>query len=663
MTHTRNIQEILKINKERNALLDELYNPIYGIGSMIPRSLLRYSDQGKVIEYQCPNHLLKMPVISKLAELGSVEKLVIDIFKEYSPSRHEQITEQLFQLRLDEDFEFYAFTCVTIPEKDGDRLVPFKLNRPQRKTIARYEKMRVADKPIRAIIVKARQWGGSTVTQIYMNWIQLRHKFRWNAAICTLVEAQAVHIRQMLNTTIENFPESVAKYSLSNYGGFNSKNKKINERDCVIGVGSTERPENLRTYNFRMLHLSEVASWKDTPGKSGRALMQSLRGTIRKLPYTMVVLESTAKGVGNLFHDEWLAAMEERSGYDPIFVAWFEIEMYREGITDFEAFVSNLTTYGWFLWDLGATLEGINWYMNHKKQENMSDLAMFQEFCSTAEESFTSTGRPAFNRIHIQRQYKNCREPIFVGDIRGKSIKGKEAFDDIEFIEQKNGNLIIYEYPDPSKITNRYVGWLDIGGRTLKADYSAMKIIDRYWMIDGGKPEVVALYYGHLDQDLLAWKASQIMYKYGKGLLAVEIQSLRNKGEESEGNHSMTILDEIANYYPNLYARSNPDDVRKGLPTKYGFSTNLLSKPMIIDTLNEALRDDLYIERHKSSLDEMVYYEIKNDGSYGSADGKHDDLVMSTAGTLWLALKQMPKPVELTVQERIIKRVINESTI
>lgn len=660
-----NIPEIVKINKQRLRAMDATYDPISGKGSPLPRKEISYKDRGDTITFLAPEHMLNLPVFSELIRLGSIEKLVESVFGKYSEDKHTALRKELLDLRLKEDFEFYGYACVKIPAKDSENLIRFKLNGPQRKLIAIFEKMRLAGVPIRVIIDKARQWGGSTCTQIYMNWIQLFHRKRWNMAICTLVDAQAVHIRQMLNTTVENFPENVAKFTLSNYGGHSAKNKKINERDCVIGVGSTERPENLRSYNFMMLHLSEVGSWKDTPGKSAKALAQSLRGSIRPNPYTMVVMESTAKGVGNFFHDEWIAAKEGRSGYEPVFVAWHEIEMYRERIADYEDFISKMNEYGWSLWEQGATLEGISWYFNHKARENMGDLAMHQEFPSTWLESFESTGRPAFNNIHIQRQYKHCRPPAFVGDIRGDSTKGKGAFVKIELINQNKGDLSIWEYPDTSiNISNRYCGWLDIGGRTLKADYSCLKVFDRYWMTEGGKPEVVAMFHSHLDQDLLGWKAAQIMWLYGKGLLAVEIQSLRKKGESSEGEHSMTILDEIGAFYPNLFARQSPDDIRKGIPSKLGFHTNTLTKPMIIDTLNEALRDDLYYERDPGTLDECYYYELKDDSTYGAADGKKDDKVMSTAGGLWLSLKHMARPVEIKTEKRSGgQRIVSEASI
>jgi hypothetical protein len=367
----------------------------------------------------------------------------------------------------------------------------------------------------------------------------------------------------------------------------------------------------------------------------------------------MVVMESTAKGVGNFFYDEWMSAVKGESGYDPIFVSWFDIEMYRDPIEDMDKFITSLDekylsdgTPFWYLWELGATLEGINWYKNHKARERMDDLSMMQEFPSTPEESFSSTGRPAFSHMDIKRAEKNCTKPDYIGELKATSTKGKGAFDKIRFEGSVGGNLWIWAMPDTTiKMANRYCSFGDIGGKSKGADYSVIKVFDRYWMTQGGKPEVVAVWHGHIDQDIFAWIGARISAFYNNALFAIETNSLRK--DEAEGDHFLTVLDEIAPFYPNLYTRTSIDDIKKGLPTKYGFHTNSSTKPLLVDTLNAALRDDLYYEKDSRATDEMYQFELKDNGLYGAKDGCHDDHVIVTAGGLWLAIKYMPLPVEI----------------
>lgn len=75
-----------------------------------------------------------------------------------------------------EDFERWCRECVSVTDKLTGAVVPFVLNAPQRRLAAVMEEQRRAGKPVRVILLKARQWGGSTLVQVYMAWMQLvRH--------------------------------------------------------------------------------------------------------------------------------------------------------------------------------------------------------------------------------------------------------------------------------------------------------------------------------------------------------------------------------------------------------------------------------------------------------------------------------------------------------
>jgi hypothetical protein len=131
---------------------------------------------------------------------------------------------------------------------------------------------------------------------------------------------------------------------------------------------------------------------------------------------------------------------------------------------------------------------------------------------------------------------------------------------------------------------------------------------------------------------------------YNNALFIPESNSYDKTSIEAEGDHFLTILDEIVKYYPNIFARTDPEKIRQGIPVKYGFHTNPVSKPMIIDFLNAALRDELYYERDDRVFSELDTYEIKPNGRYGAVDGCHDDMVMATAIGLWACLKHLPPP-------------------
>lgn len=652
--------DIIKENKARTKKLDAYYDPITGVGSPIKRFRLFLNDNSCV---NLPLSMKELPLIKSIIKYGSVEKLLLDIAGEHTEEQFSEFVDSINDVRFDHDFEFWAIMCIIIKEKKTGDDIPFKLNRGQRRLLKSLEKMRLAEVPIRVILLKARQWGGSTLTQIYSGWIQIRLKknSKWNSVIVADVEGQARNVRAMFTNFTKHYPKQAGTVTLTPFEG-SAKNKQIDETGSVISIGSMQKPESLRSDDIKIMHGSEIGLWKATASKSPEDLSQAIKSSIPKLPLTLIVEESTAKGVGNYFHRSWQRAEEGESGYDPVFVSWFDIEANRKPIDDYNKFITRMNEYDWYLWGLGATLEGINWYDDFLYSELMGDhWRMKSENPSTPKEAFQSTGRRAFSPLYVLQARETCTPPLYKGELFADSVKGKGALKNIRFDNYDGGNLWVWSLPDTSlNVKNRYASFQDIGGRTKEADWTVIKVFDRYWMMDGGIPEVVAVWRGHMDQDLVAWKGAQIAKWYNNALHAVETNSL--KTEKSEGDHFLTVLDEIVPYYDYLYARIDPAKINQGVPIKYGFHTNMSTKPMIIDTLNAAIRDTLYIERDTRACDEMDYYEIKENGTYGAVEGQNDDHVITSAGGVWLSIKHMELPVVIEKVIRKRKKIVGEAT-
>ena len=206
----------------------------------------------------------------------------------------------------------------------------------------------------------------------------------------------------------------------------------------------------------------------------------------------------------------------------------------------------------------------------------------------------------------------------------------------------------IWQKPDCLKVDHRYVVSVDIGGRSKKSDFTVMTVIDRFLMKSGGKPKIVARWRGHIRHDLLAWKAAQLAHYYNDALLVIEKNTADTKKEriDEEGSHFMSIIDEIADYYPNLYiGHTEVDKVTQKVTNVYGFHTNTLSKEQVIDNYIAYVEDMLYEEPDEMAYKELLIYERKEDGTMGNVDGKnnHDDIVMSTGIGLWVS-QRMPMP-------------------
>jgi hypothetical protein len=403
------------------------------------------------------------------------------------------------------------------------------------------------------------------------------------------------------------------------------------ETNSVISIGSMEKPENLRSQNVSLCHCSEIGFWKATESKKPSDVIQTIAGSVSHFPYTFICKESTAKGVGNYFHTSWTAAKDGKSNNIPVFVAWFEIAMYQMPVEGgIEDFVASFSDYEKHLWTLGATLEGIRWYRWKLSGMMYDEWRMQAEFPSTDIEAFQSTGARVFPPSYVETMRKHVVAPDFVGEIFADASTGAKSLDNIRIEETKGGCLLIWLMPDAGKWVDRYVVSVDTGGTTSKADFSVISVIDRYMLQFGGALERAAVWRGHIDHDRLAWKAVQIAKLYHNALVVVEKNYL-DADVENEGDASYTILNEIADYYNNLYHTTPVEKIRPGLALNYGWHTNKSTKPLAIDTYKKLMRDSGYIEHYDLSCHEADTYEWKPDGSMGAVDGANDDIVMSTA--------------------------------
>lgn len=694
------IEKILKENDRRNEEIYALFNPVSGEGSVGERVKVSVSDFAIPVQW-LPVDMLSVPFIRKLADCGSIDKFLSDVLH-VAPNEDDfhKVAEQFIRVRYKYDFPFWAATLVKIKNKEGGDDILFRLRYPQRILVSRFEEKRRQGKPIRLILLKARQWGGSTTTQLYMAWLQLFHKVGLNSLIIAHQGTASDEIKDMFDRMIKEYPLEMLYRLGEQYNpnepklvgvGKSGSTHRIPQRNCKIKIGTAERPDGCRGGDYSLVHLSEVGIWKKTEGKSPEDIVRSACSGILLRPLTMIVMESTANGTGNFFHTEYTAAADPDvpSQFDALFISWFQIEQYslpfesKKHIANFakvlyeNRYNDNVMTtreesgrYLWWLWEKGATLEAINWYIHERAGKNDHGV-MASEFPSDDNEAFVHSGSMVFDKYQVKEFEKTCRIPRFIGDVYADADEGEKALENVRFNEDRQGLFWVWSKPeiDPEvEISDRYLVVVDVGGRSAKADFSVIVVFDRLNMMDGDRPIVVAQWYGHCDIDRLAWKAAQVATYYDNALLVIESNTLETHDKERQvegGDQSLYILNQISTLYENLYARrQSEDEIRQGLPRKYGFHTNIATKPMIISTLVKVIREHLYAERDKRCLDEYITYERKQNGSYGAIIGKHDDLLMTRAIGLHICFNEMEMPRIIPKKTRGYKKrgLVSEAT-
>ena len=689
---------MLKENDRRRSVLFGTFNPITGENSVGERVKFTIADYPISTQW-LPVEMMDEPFVKKLQEAGSVKKLLKGLMTgtaEMYEEAYEKVVEMFVRIRIKHDFPFWAATFVYIKRKGGGKDVLFRLNRPQRRLVERLEKMRKAHKPIRLIILKARQWGGSTCVQLYMAWLQMVHEVGLNSLIIAHLSSASDKIKAMFDKMIRAYPVKMLHAMGDIYNeaekkmvgvGKSGSIYRVPQRNCDINIGTAESTESSRAGDYNLVHLSEVGLWKATEKSDPEDIVRSATTGVLYQPNTMIVYESTPNGEGNFFHHEYLSAKKGESQFEALFVSWFDIEQYHlafESKEEKKAFARSLYTnrnktevnnereepgtYLWWLWNQGASLEGIHWYIQERTKFT-SHGGMASEYPSDDVEAFTFSGRKVFPNEDVEQFRNGCRPPRMVGEIYGTADEGENALKNVRFKKEEDGRLKIWsdveKDSDTEKVAHRYLVVVDVcKGHTEKADFADILVIDRLGVIDGYLPEVVAEWHGHIDMDKLAWKSAQIASYYNNALLVIESNTLETNRTDGEAEYILTL---IADVYKNLYARKqSAEDIQQKLPKKYGYHTNRLTKKVVIYNLKTVLREKLYIEREKEALDEYYTYIETDDGVFAAKEGYHDDRLMTRAIGLQVSMNEMELPKIINLKERseaFNRKVVSEATI
>lgn len=671
-TDTQLVNSILEENEKRWVTLRADYNPVTGEGAPGKREALSISDFAIPMQY-VPERMMRNQFIHELAECGSVAEFLKRHPDDAKINTPHKVEIELRRIRHKYDFTFWAYFCFPIIGKEGGK-IRFKLNLAQIELDEVVDRQIAAGEPIDVILVKARQFGGSTYFVAKQTWILTKLDNYHSFVIAAHLNSASENIQRMMKFAISRYPawdlglsedetlslmpvgKTGAAYAIKDSSG-------TPVLPGLIYIGSSQSPDSIRSAAVFGAHYSEVAFYKDTQEYSPEKLIASISGSILKRPLSFQCMESTAKASDDFFHDMYMAAKRGQSSYKPIFIPWYHIPHDTVSIKDRKKFVKELIEhrddekpYGrwldsgkhyWWLWTLGATLEGINWY-KYKRLDYTTYAQMANEAPSNDVEAFQAAGSHVFDVYQVEALRKFCRKPYKVGSLISNNRRDRGVLKGIRFIEQANGDLNIWEFPDDTPVSNRYIVSVDIGGAGPNADYHSVRVMDRLLMMPEfkGNPGVVAEMHYHCQRDQLAYDAVRLAEWYNHALLVIESNTyeMSDPNRNTEGDGSQYILDQLAEIYDNLYARETPaEQIVDGAPKRWGFQTNAKTKPMIIDFMQWCIKERAWDEPSELCLDELSMYIIENN-KFTAPKGKHDDVLMACCIGLFICYNEMPLP-------------------
>jgi len=337
--------------------------------------------------------------------------------------------EREIRLRLKSDFGFYAPRCLKIRPKDGPQRA-FDLNRSQRHLHDRLEAMLKRTGKVRVLVLKGRQIGISTYVAGRFYW-----KATHGKGIRTQILAHLDDASDNLFNLAKRYHDNCPPLVKPSTGAANAKELKFDLLDSGYKVATAGSKAVGRSDTIQMFHGSEVAFWPNADDHFA-GIMQA----VADAQGTEVILESTANGIGNVFHTLWKRAERGDSEFEAIFIPWFWHEEYARAVP----------TEGWEPpgdWAEYERLHGLareQTYWAYLKNRDLvfdsgggSDkpAAKFkQEYPATAAEAFETSGENAFiNPQDVLRARRSKVEgygPIILGVDPARGGKDKTGIVD-----------------------------------------------------------------------------------------------------------------------------------------------------------------------------------------------------------------------------------------
>jgi len=530
------------------------------------------------------------------------------------------------RVRAFSDFEYFAETCLKVADKQSKRLVPMRL-RPAQQRLAKWMLDEYfAGRPVRLLILKARQEGVSTVMQAIFYWLCATRPDESSLTI-SHHERTTAHLHSISETFWINTPRDIRpqkRYSArSEEMVFANKSTDPDVLMRNPGLNSSMRtvsPKNAGAgYGVKKVHCSEVALWERLSGIDAQSTLATLFQTVPEAPETIIALESTARGVGNEFHRRWKQA--ERSlalgepDFYPYFIPWFEEPEYASPGASWDM-LGDLSDREERLRDAyGCGAEQILWRRTKVHSSFAGDEDGFdQEYPESADVAFLSSGRPFFDQAEVQARIDELvaapPEPVFIGDIA-------EQENMVVCNPNRRGNFTVWEAPDDEE---DYLVVCD-PSEGSEGDPQDVAVFARSTLRE------VAGWHGHIDRGILGDVLYRIGRLYNTALVTVERQ----------GGWGLTPIHVLERRgYPRIHRRVEEGKRKRKRTVRLGFDMTETNRALVLDALKWAVYEGELESPDADFYRECLVFEYGSNGKPQAQGGCHDDRVITRAIATYL---------------------------
>lgn len=529
------------------------------------------------------------------------------------PSGRSEAVEQA--RRLAGDFEWACRHVYRVLDVATGTYVPFEWRPAQRYLIDRILKLWVEGKPVRLALLKSRQFGGSTLIQLFLYWLATTRRGQRMLTVSHTLESAETLIgisRKALELTPEWLRPAV-RYNSTDRIEFDYPDKKRRGSGLCstlviesagsgkLAFGEAGKSGFKRGSAFNGMHLSEVAFWPDQV-----RLLDSLLSTVPYKPGTIVILESTPNMRGDAWWRTVRRAREGLSEFEFVFVPWlYDTQCVTHDVKHVEKVdMGDLSTREkWLAEAYGATREQLAWrrFKIDSEQFRGDADAFNAEYAEDPESCFMTTGNSVFAGV-LTKMEMSRTAPKVVGDLAGEPP---------EMVENRHGLLRVYEWPEVGK---RYAGGVDVSeGLRASADKSAIVVVNEMG-------RVAAVWSGRTTPTELAYRVRDLGVWYNRCMMAIE----RNAA-------GVSTVEKCLEIYPVLFTELIPNGMGKRV-ARVGWKTTPASKGILIGRIRQQSHVSTEFDpgvRDEELLGEVATFVLHKNGEMGATDGSTDDLVIA----------------------------------
>lgn len=485
-----------------------------------------------------------------------------------------------------------------ITNKQG-KLVPFKLNKPQKDFITNLDSYN--------IILKSRQMGMSVaicglaiyyaVTQANSTSMLLSHNDESTRAIFNKLKA------------IYNSLPPILRPKLLR----NNRQELQLANGSIISCATLGRTDKSRGNTLKLCHISEFAFVNsEVADKQLLAIEQAIQSNGH------LIIESTANGL-NFFHNHYQKAKKQENAYKSFFYNYIDGScMFSDEYIKYNKIFENINGHKFSIEDL--TEEEVALLENYKDQgmnldilcwrrlkiQNSSIAQFNQEFPISDDIAFISTGASVFDNSKITNVLRAL-------NLNKTKYMDKKELSDLPMELLKFYGKSFFMYQEPIQNMKYYIG-VDCS-EGIGKDNSTCVVMDKEGV------EVAMFKNNKIKPYQFAEFINALGHYYNKAFLVVE---------KASGGHSVIERLRHDYKYMNMSKYKSYDQFNR-VQIQVGFDTNGKTKGLIINDLREMFEKGIILINSIDTVEEMKVFEIKQNGSMGAMSGYKDDLVMATA--------------------------------